>query len=244
MRDILRVTRRILAQLARDPRFLVLSAVVPVALVLVLKYVFETLRMPLPIERYAIPTAGFFIFFITFILCTVVLVRERRDGTLGRMFAAGYSRSAVVLGYVLGYSLVAAVQTALVLITTVIEFDVDLRGAAVPVAGTTMALSVVSLALGVFISTVARSEGQIFPLIPLIIVPSILLSGLIIPHGDLPGWLRAISYTIPLTFAEKVLLGLTRDGKPFTDLILPFALLLGYGATLLTLASATLRESD
>ncbi len=242
--DIARVARRILSQLARDPRFLVLSGVVPVALVFLLKYVFRALPIPLDLSAYAIPVAGFFIFFITFILCTIVLVRERRDGTLTRMFACGYGRASVVLGYVLGYSTVAAVQTALVLITTVYAFDVALGSNVVAIAATTMSLSIVSLALGVFISTVARSEGQIFPLIPLIIVPSLLLSGLILPASALPGWMRGVSYAIPLTFAEKVLLGLTRDGKTWADTLPSFLALIGFGAGLLVVASATLKESD
>jgi len=242
--DILRVARRILAQLARDPRFLVLSGVVPVALVLLLKYVFKTLTIPVPLDAYAIPIAGFFIFFITFILCTIVLVRERRDGTLTRMFACGYGRHSVVLGYVTGYSTIAAVQTALVLVTTVYAFGVSLGSNTIAIAATTMSLSVVSLSLGVFISTVARSEGQIFPLIPLITIPSILLSGLILPLHTLPAWLRVFSYSIPLTVAEKVVLGITRDGRSLLDTLPSFLALIGFGVGLLVLASATLREAD
>lgn len=248
MRDIARVARRILAQLGKDPRFLLMSGAVPVLLVLLLKYVFDTIpqmrMLGVRMERYALPAAGFFIFFITYILCTIVLVRERRDGTLGRMFAVGYGRSAVVLGYVLGYSTVAAVQTVLVVTTTLIVFPVTLGSNALPIVGTMMALSVVSLSLGIFISSLARSEGQIFPTIPLIIVPSILVSGLVIPHDAMPGWMQGISYAIPLTYAEKVLLGLMRDGRAFTDVLPSFAALIGYGMALLTLASLTLRESD
>ncbi len=247
-RDVLRVARRILAQLTKDPRFLILSGVVPVALVLLLKYVFGVIpmmkQMGVKIDAYAMPAAAFFIFFITYILCTVVLVRERRDGTLGRMFASGYRRSGVVLGYVVGYSAIAAVQTLLTVVATLLVFDVSLGANALPVAATTMALSIVSLAFGVFISTLARSEGQIIPTIPLIIVPSILVSGLIIPLDAMAPWMHAISYAIPLTYAEKVLLGLMRDHKSFADVAASFASLLAYGVALLTIASLTLRETE
>ncbi len=246
--DIGRVARRILAQLGKDPRFLLFSGVMPVLLVVLLKYVFEAIpimrQMGLQLDAYAVPAAGFFIFFITYLLCTVVLVRERRDGTLGRMFAAGYRREAIVLGYVAGYSTIALVQTTLVIGATLLVFDVSLGGNAVPVAATTMALSVVSLSLGLLVSTLARTEGQIFPTIPLIAVPSLLLSGLVIPHGNLPGWLRGVSWAIPLTYAERVLLGLLRDGKSFADLAGSLALLVAYGAGALAIASLTLREVE
>jgi ABC-2 type transport system permease protein len=195
-------------------------------------------------DRYAIPAAAFFIFFITYLLCTLVLVRERRGGTLGRMFASGYRRGAVVLGYMTGYSTVAAVQTVLVVGTTVAVFPVTLGARALPVMATTMLLSVVSLALGIVISTTARSEGQIFPMIPLVIVPSMLLCGLVIPVDRMPGWMAALSYAIPLTWAEKVLLGLMRDGRSFAEVSGSLAALGIYGAVLLAIASLTLREGD
>jgi len=246
--DVGRIARRILSQLGKDPRFLLFSGAAPVLLVVLLKYVFDAIpvlgQLGVNLDAYAVPAAGFFIFFITYLLCTIVLVRERRDGTLGRMFAAGYRRESIVLGYVAGYSTVALVQTALVIGATLIVFDVSLGGNAVPVAATTMALSVVSLSLGLLVSSLARTEGQIFPSIPLIAVPSLLLCGLVIPHDSLPAWLQGVSYAIPLTYAERVLLGLLRDGKSFADLAGWFALLATYGGGALLVASLTLREVE
>jgi ABC-2 type transport system permease protein len=247
MRDVFRIASRILAQLVKDPRFLALAAAAPVLLVLLLKYVFgrfPQLSMLVRIDVYALPAGGFFIFFFTYILCTIVLIRERRDGTLARMFSCGYRRHHVILGYVAGYSLTAAIQTGLVVTATILLFDVTLGASAVGVVATTMSLSVVSLAFGVFVSTLLRTEGQIFPTIPLVIVPSLLLSGLVLPHESLAPWMRAVSYAIPLTYAEKVLLGLLRDGKPFGRLLPEFLLLVGYGAALLAAASLTLREEE
>lgn len=247
MRDAGRVARRILAQLVKDPRFLVLSFAVPVLLVLLIDYLLRTIpifrKLRVPMEVYAMPLAGFVIFFLTYVLCTIVLVRERRDGTLGRMLTCGYRRPSIVLGYVAGYGAVAAVQTALVVATTIWAFDVTLGPRVFAQAGTTLALSVVSLAFGLFVSTLARTEGQIFPTIPLVIVPSILLSGLIIPHDNLPAWLRWLSYAIPLTHAENVLVPIGR-GDPFSSVAVPFTALVAYGGALLALASFTIREVE
>jgi len=247
VRDIGRVARRILAQLGRDPRFLAFSALAPVLLVVLLKYVFDAIpgirQLGVRLDAYAVPAAGFFIFFTTYLLCTIVLVRERRDETLGRMFASGYRRSAIVLGYVAGYGTIAVAQTGLVLVATVAVFQVSLAGNVLAVAVTTTALSVVSISLGLLVSAVARTEGQIFPTIPLIMVPSLLLCGLVIPPATLPGWLRVVSYAIPLTYAERALVGLG-GGRSFGELAGWLALLLAYGAGALVIASLTLRESD
>ena len=242
--EALRVARRILTQLAHDPRFLLLSAAAPVALVLLLSFVLDTLRLPIRFADYAFPAAGFFVFFITYLLAATVLVRERRDGTLARMFASGYGRGAIVLGYITGYATIALLQTLLIVLTTRLAFDVTLGARLLPVAATTMSLSVVSLALGLFVSTLARTEGHVIPTIPLIVIPSLLLSGLVIPHAQLAGWMQRLSYAIPLTWAEKVLLGVMRDGKNLADVAGWLLALIGYGAVLLFLASRTLRETE
>ncbi|MCI0342245.1 MAG: ABC transporter permease [Planctomycetales bacterium] len=243
--DTTRVARRILAQIARDPRFVGLACAVPVLLVLLLKAVFEGVpmfqRLGLRIGVYALPAGGFIVFFLAYVLSTIVLVRERRDGTLERTLAAGYGRASVVLGYVLGYGTIAAVQTAFLFGTTLLAFDVPLAGRVAPVVATTLSLAVVSVALGVFVSALARTEGQVFPTIPLVIAPSLLLCGLVIPLASLPGWLRAIAYAIPLTHAEKVLLGLLRDGRTFAEVAPWLGALVAMGAGLLAAASLTVR---
>ncbi|HEX7021866.1 MAG TPA: ABC transporter permease [Trueperaceae bacterium] len=246
--DIGRVARRVLLQLLKDPRFLVLACLVPVLLVWLLQALFTGVpsfqRLPIPWDEYALPAAAFFIFFLTYLLATIVLVRERNTGTLVRMLAVGYSRSAIVLGYVLGYATLAAVQTLLVVVAALVAFDVPLQGSLLAVVATTLTLSIVSLALGVFVSTLARTEGQIFPTIPLLIVPSMLLSGLIIPLSQLPGYLRALAYVVPLTYAEDVLLGMLRDGQTFAEVFPSFLILLAFGVALLAVSTLTVRARD
>jgi ABC-2 type transport system permease protein len=248
MGDIGRIARRVLMQLRYDPRYLFMSCLVPVLLVLLLEALFTGVpgfrMIGIDIAVYAMPAAAFFIFFLNYLVCTIVLVRERREGTLSRMFAAGYRRWAVILGYVAGYTSLAFAQTLCAIVATLIVFDLPLDQRMAWVLLITLTLSVVSLALGVFVSTMARSEGQIFPTIPLIIVPSLLLSGFIIPLEHLPRWLRAISYAVPLTYAEKLLVGVMKHGTAFGDMIHWYLLLLGYGVLLLAIASITVRESE
>jgi ABC-2 type transport system permease protein len=94
------------------------------------------------------------------------------------------------------------------------------------------------------VSSTARSEGQIFPFIPLVIVPSLLLSGLLIPFAELSWPLQALARLVPLTYAEDVLVPVFRDGSPATDRLPYLALLAVYAATLLAVASLTLRERE
>jgi ABC-2 type transport system permease protein len=94
------------------------------------------------------------------------------------------------------------------------------------------------------VASTARSEGQIFPFIPAVIVPSLLPSGLMIPSGELSWPLQALARLVPLTYAEDVLVPVFRDGEPVAERLGYLALLGGYAAALLAIASLTLRERE
>lgn len=239
---------RINAQLRRDHRFLGLSLAVPLILIFLLKYVFDSMpgivRFGINFSDYALLIAAYLVHFLAYVLSTIVLVRDRITGTLSRMFVSGYRRREIVLGYVAGYATIASAQTALVLVSTNYLFDINIWRDIVAIVLTMLALALVSVGLGVFLSNFARNEGQVFPLIPLVIIPTALLSGMAIPIDNLPEVLQWVSNLVPLTWAVKVLKGVTVEDVSFFHVMGPFITLVAYGLVLLFLASLTLRESE
>jgi len=248
MRSVNLIAVRINRQFLRDRRFLGLSLAVPLLLMLLFKYVFDSLpgliRLGVNIGDYSILLAAYLVHFLAYILSTIVLVRDRLEGTLARMFVYGYRRRDIVLGYVAGYSTIAAAQTVLVLVLTKYLFDIDLTSELGAIVLTVLALAVVSVGLGVFISNFARNEGQVFPFVPMVVVPSALLSGIAIPIDDLPVFLQWCSYLVPLRYAVDVLRGVVMEGHTFREELLPFLILAGVGVALLVSASFTLRERE
>jgi ABC-2 type transport system permease protein len=246
LRDTGLVARRVVQQTLRDPRFMVLALAVPVLLVALLKAIFEGVPafrvLHVPIDDYALPVGGFMVFFLAYVLSTLVLVRERQGGTLERMLAVGYARPAITGGFVLGYGALALAQTALVVASTAWLFGIHLGARLVPVSLTTFVLSMVSIAMGVFVSAAARSEGQVFPTIPLLIVPALLLCGVVLPLEQLPRWLRVLAHALPPTYAENVLLGMMRRGHSFAQELPSFLVLSAFGVALVVAASLSVRS--
>jgi ABC-2 type transport system permease protein len=105
-------------------------------------------------------------------------------------------------------------------------------------------LSVISIALGICVSNFARNEGQVFPLIPLVILPSVFLSGVIISVDQLPRWAQWLSRAIPLYYANDLLRHLERPGAMLSDDWSGLGALVAYGVVVLALATFTLRELD
>lgn len=245
MRRTVLVARRVLRQLVRDRRLLGLSIVAPLAVVYLLKLFFDTMPPGFNVARYAVPVAAFLVHFLAFLLCAIVLVQERAGGTLERQFINGFRRHEIIGGYLLGYLGLATLQAAAALTEVVLLFGLD-YGARTLLAlfAVVWALAVASVMLGIFVSTFARREGQVFPFIPLVILPSVFLSGLLIDSDRLPGWAELLGRLLPLRYANTVIQELIRPGGALGNVWGSLAALGAYSLVLLLLASRTLPETE
>ena len=241
----LTIARRVLRQLAHDRRLLGLSVIAPLAIVYCLKIFFDTMPPGFPVARYAVPVAAFLVHFLAFLLCAIVLVRERTAGTLERMFINGYRRPEVIAGYVVGYLGLATLQAVAALTEVLLLFRLSYDAPALlALFGVVWALAIASVLLGIFVSTFARNEGQVFPFIPLIILPSVFFSGLLISIDRLPGWAQWLGKLLPLYYANKVIQEMIGPRGSFGVVWGSFLVLLGYSVVLLFLASRTLSETE
>jgi ABC-2 type transport system permease protein len=211
-----------------------------------LRVFLDTMQSPLiDVTPFAVPIGAFIVHFITYVLCAIVLVRERAAQTLQRMFVNGYRRGEIISGYVLAYSTLATVQSLLVLweLNALFRLSYPLE-TLLSIYVVIWLLAVISIALGICVSNFARNEGQIFPLIPLVILPSVFLSGVVISVDQLPQWAQWLSRLIPLYYANQLLQRLVHPGSVVTDDLRGLASLVGYGLVVLTLATLTLRELE
>ncbi len=245
MRRAMMVARRVLRQLARDRRLLGFSVVAPLVIIYFVKLFLDTLGPGVNTARYAVPIAAFVVHFLAFLLCALVLVQERTSGTLERQFINGFRRTEIIGGYVLGYLGLATLQAAIALTEVLLLFGFDYA------AGTVLTLFVViwllaiaSVMLGIFVSTFARREGQIFPFIPMIIIPSVFLSGLLIDVGRLPLWAQWLGRCLPLAYANAVIQEVIRPGGTLRAVWGDLVALIAYSLVLLILASRTLPETE
>lgn len=245
MRHAISVARRVIRQLLRNPRFLVLSVAAPLVIVYLLKLFFDTLPEAFDEARYIVPVAAFIVHFLAFILCAIALVQERTAGTLERMFINGFRRVEVIGGYVLGFLGLATFQAVAALAEAVWLFELDYDGDTLSMLfAVVWLLAIASVMLGIFVSTFARREAQVFPFVPLIILPSVFLSGLLVDVDELPRWAGWLGHAFPLFWANDVIQEVIESGWDFGDVRTSFAVLMGYGAALLLLASLTLRDIE
>jgi ABC-2 type transport system permease protein len=244
----LAITQRVYQQLWKDRRFLALSVVAPLVIIYFLKVMLDALSPTggsSLTNGYVMPIVATITFFLAYLLCSLSLVRERTRETLTRMFVNGFRRNEIVIGYLLGFAGLATLQALLALIEANLIFSLSYSvGKEASLFLVIWLLAIVSVALGILFSNFARNEGQVLPFIPLVLLPSIFLSGILTRGVDsLPGWAQAVSVLIPLRYAGDIVQGLIAD-KTLLDELGTLLVLLAYGIVLLGAATLTLREYD
>ena len=245
MKHSLIIGQRVLRELAHDKKLFGLSILGPLILIYFLKIFVDSMPPQFPVARYILPFAAFIVHFFSFILCGITLVQERTAGTLETMFISGCSRTSILAGYVIGYFFLSALQAATVVAETIWLMDLSYDGVTVfRFFITILMLSIVSVMLSIFASTFARHAGHILPFIPLVMIPSIFLSGLLVDTTLLPIWAELIGMLLPFHYANNVIQEIIAP-EPTTKIIYNNLLVLsGYIVALLFIASQTLKETD
>ena len=237
----LAIATRIVSQMLRDHRSLALIFVVPIVVMALVGFSFIDQRSIL--DRVAPALIAVFALFFTFILTGVSFLRERSQGTLERLLTTPVGRGDILVGYLLGFLLFAAIQSALILLFTILVLQVDYQGSLWQIFVILMVVTIVAVNLGIFVSTFARNEFQVVQFIPLVLAPQTFLSGVILPVEDMPGFLQAIAKVLPLTYAVEGLQDIMLRGQTLGDVTQELAVLAGLAVVLLVLAGATVRRT-
>ena len=220
-----------------------LAGAVPSGLPLEIKttrlYGSEDLKM---LDFFAPMFIAYIAFFLIFLLTSVSFLRERTQGTMERLLASPVTRIEMVLGYMLGFGFFAMIQATVTLLFTIYVLQVKYNGNLLSIFVVTLALVLGSVNLGIFLSAFARNELQAIQFIPIVILPQVLLSGLLWPVQEMPGWLQAIARIMPLTYAIDALTDIMIRGKGLAATWVALLVLFGFATLAAMLAANSVRR--
>jgi ABC-2 type transport system permease protein len=185
---------------------------------------------------------GVVLVFVGTIATALGVVRERQSGTLEQLAVMPFRARDVLLGKILPYLGVAAVDLAVIVTVGVLLFDVPFAGSPLVFALGALLFLFVTIGAGVLISTVSETQGQAIQLAIMTMLPQILLSGLIFPLQAMAPGVRWIGYLLPLTYFIQVSRGVMVRGAPFDALLLPLGMLAVLGLVVLGLSIARFRR--
>lgn len=187
---------------------------------------------------------GLIVFFLVFVITIVSFLNERTQGTLERLMASPLRRGEIVVGYMLGFTVLAVIQSVEVLVFALAVLRIHNQGSVLLIFGMEALMAIAAVNLGIFLSMFARSEFQAVQFIPLAIVPQVLLSGVIFPVSTEPTGLQWLSDVLPLTYAVNGMRDVMIKGADlsWSSLQLDLAVVAGFVILFIVAGTATLRR--
>jgi ABC-2 type transport system permease protein len=239
-RATLATGRRVLWQLRHDPRTVALLLVVPVLLLVLLRYVFDA--RPDVFQHVGAPMCGLYPFILMFLVTSVAMLRERTSGTLERLMSLPLAKADLLVGYGLAFGLVAIVQATIVCGVGFLFLGLDAPHGAWLVALLAIGNALLGTGLGLLVSAFARTEFQAVQFMPAFVFPQLLLCGLFLRRPEMAPLLDWVSWAFPLTYAFDALERATTPGALDGRLALDVAVIAGAAVASLVLGALTLRR--
>ncbi|RWC83820.1 MULTISPECIES: ABC transporter permease [unclassified Mesorhizobium] len=153
---------------------------------------------------------------MTMVMMTAMaLTRETERGTMENLLAMPSSPAEIMLGKVLPFLVVGAVQVAVVLTAAKLLFSIPFVGSLTLLLSAVLVFVLALVLLGYTISTMAGSQMQAMQLTFFFFLPSLLLSGFMFPYRGMPGWAQVLGEIFPLTHFLRVTRAVMLKGADF-----------------------------
>ena len=186
---------------------------------------------------------GVIIQMLTVMLTAFAIVRERETGTIEQLNVTPLRRGELIVAKLVPYVVISYAQVLLVLSAAVFVFGMPMRGNLLLLLLLTSVFLMFSLGIGIFISTVSRTQFQAMQASVMVLLPSILLSGFIFPIESMPRLAQWVSAVLPLTYYLRIVRGIVVKGVGMEYLWGDTAILALMGLVTLVLAASRLRRT-
>jgi len=193
---------------------------------------------------YIVPGIVGVLLSLTLVLITsMAIVRERERGTLEQLIVTPIDKTSLMLGKILPFLLIGYVQITVILVLGRLLFRVPILGSLPLLYLLSLAFIVASLALGLLMSTMVRSQVQAMQLSFLFLLPNILLSGFMFPRQAMPPLAQWVGAALPLTYFLTILRGVLLKGIGFSELWPEALALVGFAVGLVALSVARFHKT-
>ncbi|HFB65093.1 MAG TPA: ABC transporter permease [Aeromonadales bacterium] len=156
---------------------------------------------------------------MTMILFTsAAIVRERERGNLELLITTPIHSIELMIGKIIPYIAVGLIQVFIILGLGHIVFHVPINGTLLNIFLVSIIFIAASLTLGLFISTIAKTQLQAMQMTIFILLPSILLSGFMFPYEAMPQLAQHISEVLPATHFMRMIRAVVLKGAETSSL--------------------------
>lgn len=180
---------------------------------------------------------GMLLLIVTTIVTAMGMARERETGTLEQVLVTPIKPLHLLIGKMAPFLAIGFLDVVLVIAAGAFIFDVPLRGPLFVVAVATLLYLLSTLGVGLFISTVSKTQQQSFLGGFLFALPAILLSGVMTPIRAMPQWLSTITLLNPVRYYVEALRAVLLKAAGFQDVAPQLLALAAFGLVIITFSA-------
>jgi ABC-2 type transport system permease protein len=196
-------------------------------------------------QNFMVPgVVGLVLMIITMTLTSLGIVKEKEIGTLEQLLVSPIKPFELLAGKLIPFVVIGAFDVVIVLAVARYWFDVPLLGSVALLFGLSGLFILTTLGLGLFISTIAKSQQQAMLIAQFFFfMPFMFLSGFAFPIENMPQVIQVFTYFIPLRYFLEIVRGLFLKGAGIGQLWPQAAALAGIGVVIFTLSVLRFRKT-
>ena len=156
---------------------------------------------------------------VALMITALSVARERELGTFDQTLVSPATPVEIAFGKLLPPLLVAVVQATLYLIIVTLLYGVPFRGNLLVFYAAVLAFAEACAGVGLFISSLVRTQQQAFLGAFAVLLPFALLSGFATPVENMPWWLQFVTTINPLAHMLRLMQGLFLKGASVASLV-------------------------
>ncbi|KUO71924.1 MAG: transporter [Desulfosporosinus sp. BRH_c37] len=176
-------------------------------------------------------------------LTSFSIVREKERGTMEQLVVTPIRSLELLLGKLLPFVFIGFVSLSLILATGIFWFGVVPIGSLPLLILLSTIFLFTILAIGLLISSVAKTQLQAMQMTFILILPSILLSGFIFPRETMPKLLQLLGGLLPLTYFLDIVRGIFLKGAGIQYLWQDTLTLCAFAIILLAIAAKKFKKN-
>jgi len=181
---------------------------------------------------------GLILMIMTTTLASLGIVREKESGTMEQLIVTPIRPYQLIIGKLLPFVLIGLVDTTFVISVARGWFGIPVRGSIALLFALCLAFMLNTLGIGLFVSTISRTQQQAMLTSLFFIMPQIVLSGFVFPIENMPKFFQYLTTVIPIRYFFVIIRGIMLKGAGWPELWNQAAALMGLGTVILTLSVA------
>jgi ABC-2 type transport system permease protein len=149
---------------------------------------------------------------ISMMLTMFSVVKEKEKGTIEQLMVTPLMPYELILGKLIPPMFVAFADSIFAFLVAILWFRVPIHGSALLLFVLGIIFSITGLGIGLFISTISRTQRQAILTNSLIMSPQFILSGFIFPIASMPVLVQIFTHLIPLRYFLIIVRGVFLKG--------------------------------